>query len=121
MGQRRRSREEKKAEPMAQAEAAIEELIGWSADTTQPTLAQIEGVVLKLQEQLSEQMAQTVLAEEEVAREKVPGPSFMPYMWKGDALQGRQGSPFGKQDRHAQSTTQLLPLLLLPQGAFPPG
>ena len=71
----KRSHEQMKAELMAQAEEAIEQLIDWSADTPQPTLAQIEEVVLKLHRQLSEQMAQTVLAEQDAAMQSVPGPS----------------------------------------------
>ena len=70
----KRSREQMKAELMAQAEQAIEQLIGWSSDTPQPTLAQIEEVVLKLHKQLSEQMAQTVLAQQEASTQSVPGP-----------------------------------------------
>jgi DNA repair exonuclease SbcCD ATPase subunit len=70
----KRTREQMKASLMAQAEQAIEQLIGWSADTEQPTLAQIEEVVLKLQEHLSGQMAQTVLAEQEASTQSVPGP-----------------------------------------------
>lgn len=71
----KRSREQLKADLMAQAEQAIEGLIGWSADTPQPTLAQIEEEVLKLREQLSEQMAQRVVAEQDAATQSVPGPS----------------------------------------------
>lgn len=70
----KRTREQMKASLMAQAEQAIEQLIGWSDDTPQPTLAQIEEVVLKLRRQLSEQMAQTVLAEQEASTQSVPGP-----------------------------------------------
>lgn len=71
----KRTREQLKAELMAQAEQAIEQLIGWADDTPQPTLAQIEDIVLKLRKQLSEQMAQTVLAEQAVTRQSVPGPA----------------------------------------------
>lgn len=70
----KRTREQMKAELMVQAEQAIEQLMGWSSDTPQPTLAQIEEVVLKLQGQMSEQMAQTVLAEQEASTQNVPGP-----------------------------------------------
>src|SRR5260370_15916747 len=70
----KRSREQMKVDLMAQAEGAIEQLIGWSDDTQQPPLVQIEEVVLKLQGQLSEQMAQTVLAEQDAATQSVPGP-----------------------------------------------
>ncbi len=71
----KRTHEQLKAELMTQAERAIEQLIGWSDDTPQPTLAQIEDIVLKLHKQLSEQMAQTVLAEQAATTQSVPGPS----------------------------------------------
>ncbi len=70
----KRTREQLKAELMTQAEQAIEQLIGWSDETPQPTLAQIEDIVLKLRKQLSEQMAQTVLAEQAAVTQSVPGP-----------------------------------------------
>ena len=70
----KRSREQVKANLTSQAEQAIEELIGWTDDTPQPTLAQIEDVILKLHKQLSEQMAQAVLAEQEASTQSVPGP-----------------------------------------------
>ena len=70
----KRTREQLKADLMAQAEQAFEQLIGWSDDTPRPTLAQIEEVVLKLRKQLSEQMVQTVLAEQKATTQSVPGP-----------------------------------------------
>ena len=73
MGHRRRTREQMKAELMAGAEQAIDQLLGWSADT-QPTLAQIEEKVVELRKQLSEQMAQSVLSMQDAAAQSVPGP-----------------------------------------------
>ena len=63
-----------KAELMLQAEVLIDELLAWTADTPAPTLTQIEDVVLKLRQRLSERMALAVI-EAQAAVRPVPGPS----------------------------------------------
>jgi hypothetical protein len=65
---------ELKAALMAQAEDLIDELVRWTAETPAPTLTQIEDVVLKLRQRLSEQMALAVIGTQETVR-PVPGPS----------------------------------------------
>ena len=62
-----------KAKLMTQAEALIDELVAWTADTPAPTLTQIEDVVLKLRKRLSEQMALAVIGSQDTVR-PVPGP-----------------------------------------------
>ena len=62
-----------KAELMAEAEAAIDELLGWHEDTTGPTLTEIEEVVLKLRKRLGERMTKVVVEDQEAVR-PVPGP-----------------------------------------------
>lgn len=69
-----RKRAEIKAGLMKEAEKVIDELLDWSEETAAPNLAQIEGVVLKLRQRLSEKMAQSVAAGQESVR-PVPGPS----------------------------------------------
>jgi hypothetical protein len=68
-----RTRTELKAELMAHADGLIDELLDWSEQTGQPTLTQIEEVVLKLRKRLGEQMAQAVLQAQDAQR-AVPGP-----------------------------------------------
>ena len=63
-----------KAELMLQAEVLIDELLAWTADTPAPTLTQIEDVVLKLRQRLSERMALAVIGAQEAVR-PVPGPA----------------------------------------------
>ena len=63
-----------KAELMLQAEVLIDELLAWTADTPAPTLTQIEDVVLKLRQRLSERMALVVIGAQEAVR-PVPGPA----------------------------------------------
>ena len=66
MGQ---SRTELKAKLMAEAERAIDELLGWHLSTAKPNLEQ----VLALRQRLSEQMSQTVI-EAQAAVRPVAGP-----------------------------------------------
>ena len=59
---------------MTQAEGVIDELVAWAAETPAPTLTQIEDIVLKLRQRLSERMALAVIEAQETVR-PVPGPS----------------------------------------------
>ncbi len=74
----KRSSEELKAELMAEAEAAIDELLEWHEDTAAPTLTQIEKVVLKLRKRLGERMAEVVVEDQEAVH-PVPGPACKTY------------------------------------------
>ncbi|NJN84876.1 MAG: hypothetical protein HC802_23030 [Caldilineaceae bacterium] len=69
-----KSRAERKAVLMQAAEKRIEELLEWAETTERPNLEQIETVVLRLREQVGQEMAQAVLAGEERQR-PVPEPS----------------------------------------------
>ena len=55
------TRAELKAQLLAQAEATIDKLLTWTDETPQPNLTQIEDVVLKLRQELSEAMTRTVV------------------------------------------------------------
>lgn len=66
-------REQVKAELLAEAEAVIDELLEWDESTPKPTLTQLEDVLLKLRQRLSQRMAEVVLKEQE-ATHGVPGP-----------------------------------------------
>jgi predicted nucleic acid-binding Zn-ribbon protein len=70
----KRSSEQLKAELMAEAEAAIDELLGWHEDTSAPTLTEIEEVVLTLRKRLGERMTEVVVEDQEAVR-PVPGPA----------------------------------------------
>jgi predicted nucleic acid-binding Zn-ribbon protein len=69
-----KKRAEIKAGLMKEAEKVIDDLLDWSEETAEPNLTQIEGIVLKLRQGLSEKMAQGVAAGQEAVR-PVPGPS----------------------------------------------
>jgi hypothetical protein len=68
------TRADLKAELMTAAEVLIDELVEWTADTPAPTLTQIEDIVLKLRQRLSERMALGVIGAQAAVR-PVPGPS----------------------------------------------
>ena len=63
-----------KTELMSEAEGIIDELVAWTADTPAPNLTQIEDIVLKLRQRLSERMALAVIEAQATVR-PVPGPS----------------------------------------------
>jgi hypothetical protein len=69
----KRSRDQLKAELLAQAEEVIDGLLDWHEETEAPTLDEIEDVILELRKQMSKGMANAVLEEQE-ARQPVPGP-----------------------------------------------
>jgi hypothetical protein len=67
------TREELRAELLAEAEAVIDELLDWHEGTDAPTLTQIEDVVLKLRKRVGERMTRAVIVGQEAAH-PVPGP-----------------------------------------------
>ncbi len=62
-----------KAELMKEAEIIIDELIAWNKETDKPNLRQVEEVIVKLRQKMSEQMAQKVIEGQENVH-PVPGP-----------------------------------------------
>ncbi len=48
----KRTRVEMKADLMRQAEVLVEELLDWNEQTAEPTLTQIEEVILKLRQRM---------------------------------------------------------------------
>lgn len=69
----KRSREQKRAELGAVAEALIEEMLVWDEATAKPTLSQIEEQALKLRERFGQRLAEVVIQGQE-AVQPVDGP-----------------------------------------------
>ena len=55
----KRSREQKKVELLAEAEALIESLLDWDERTSKPNLSQIEDEVLDLRRRFGQRLAKT--------------------------------------------------------------
>jgi hypothetical protein len=69
-----KSRGQRKARLMQEAERVIDELLDWSDHTPEPNLSQIEKVVLELRERLSEEMVQGVLEGQEAKQPAMSPP-----------------------------------------------
>jgi uncharacterized protein with PIN domain len=67
------SREQKKAELLAEAEALIESLLNWDERTSKPNLRQIEDEVLELRRRFGQRLAKTVIEDQE-ARQPAEAP-----------------------------------------------
>jgi uncharacterized protein with PIN domain len=70
----RRTRQEMKAELLAEAETLIDKAFDWDDETEAPTLRDIEQVVLRLRKQFGERVAEAMIERQEDNR-PVPGPS----------------------------------------------
>ena len=94
----KRSREQKKAELLAEAEALIESLLDWDERTSKPNLRQIEDEVLELRRRFGQQLAKTVIEDQEAKQpaEAPPCPhcgAAMRYKGQKDAdIESRLGT-----------------------------
>jgi hypothetical protein len=68
------NREEKKARMMVRLEKAVDELWDWEEQNERPKFTQIEDIVLKLRQEIGEEMTAEVLARLE-GKTPVPGPA----------------------------------------------
>lgn len=113
------TRSDLKSELMTEAEGIIDELVAWTAETPAPNLTQIEDIVLKLRQRLSERMALAVI-EAQATVGPVPGP--------GCPTCGREMHYKDRKANTVESRVGQLPLRrgyyyceACKRGLFPPG
>jgi hypothetical protein len=70
----KRTREELKAEMMAEMEVEIDRLLDWHERAETPTLAEIEEAVLEVRQRMGQRMTGAVVTEQEAVH-PVPGPA----------------------------------------------
>lgn len=68
------SRETRRRALEGKAKELIDEMMAWGEKTERPSLSQMEGEILKLRQQLGEEMLRT-LVEDQASQRPVPGPS----------------------------------------------
>jgi predicted nucleic acid-binding Zn-ribbon protein len=115
----RNSREQLRAELLAEAEEVIDELLDWHEGASKPTLTEIEEVVLALRKRLGQRMSGIVLQEQEAVR-PVPGPSC--------SVCGREMHYKGQKKARVEGRTGVMELERgyyycedCGRGLFPPG
>ena len=113
------SREALKAKLLAETAVTIDQLLDWNERHPQPTLTDLEEIVLKLRKQIGERMAQALLTEqaEYQAVERPTCPSCgQPLVNKGyrpNQIESRAGSVSTKRLYYYCPACQ--------RGIFPPG
>jgi hypothetical protein len=114
-----RSRAQKKAELLAEAEALIESLLDWDERTRTPNLRQIEDEVLELRQRFGQRLATTVI-EDQAAQQPAEPPPCPQY---GEALRYK-----GQKEAHIESRLGTLAVergyyycARCHSGLFPPG
>lgn len=115
----RRSREEMKAELLAEVEAKIDKLLDWAEDTSAATLTEIEEVVLQLRKEFGQDVAEKVIDAQESVQ-PVPGPNC-PRCGKEMHVKGRKGKRIESRLGLVEMRRQYYYCSECRVGFFPPG
>ena len=102
----RKSRAEVKAELLELAEKRIEEVLSYGEKAERPSLSEIEGVVLRIRDELSVKLAEAVLNEQSKGQ-VVPGPRCP-----------ECGQEMGYKDSHGLDVTSWVGELRIERGYY---
>ena len=115
----KRTRTEMKAALQAKAREAIDRLVDWHKETEEPTLTQIEDMVLELRQELGEQMTKMIIEDQEAVH-PVPGPAC-PKCGKEMHYKGMKGTTVRTRSGKIEQERAYYYCEDCKGGLFPPG